>query len=112
VWDSLAGLELPGGDDGIFDDFRVAVFEVGDDHHVLGEASWHRERVGERVKQEVSEVERCTDDDVAVVELSGDQASSVSLLEQAVAAALGDTLELSREAADVGGRHAASLGRT
>jgi dihydrodipicolinate synthase/N-acetylneuraminate lyase len=64
------------------------------------------------VEQEVSEVERCTDDDVAVIELSGDEAPSVPPLEQAGAAALGDTFELSRETADVGVRHAAIIGRS
>jgi hypothetical protein len=78
---SLAGLQLPGDDDGIFDGVCVAVFEVGDNHHVLGEPSRHRERVGERVDEKVSELERRSDDNVAVIELPGDHASAVPPLE-------------------------------
>ena len=46
--------------------------------------------------QEVSEVERRTDDDMAVVELPCDQAPTVPPIEQAVAATFGDAVELSR----------------
>jgi hypothetical protein len=43
----LPGLQLPGADDGIFDGIYIAVSEIGNHHHVFGEAVWHRERVGE-----------------------------------------------------------------
>ena len=55
---SLAGLHLSRSDNGVFYGVRIPVLKVGDDHHVLGESPWHRERLGERVEQEVSEVER------------------------------------------------------
>jgi hypothetical protein len=72
---------------------------------VLGEAPWHRERLGEGLKQEISEVEVRTDDHVAVVELTRDQAPAVAPLEQAVAATFDDTVELAGQAADVGEPH-------
>ena len=53
------------------------------------------------MEKEVSEVEGRTDDNVAVVELSRDQASSVSPVKPAVAAMLGDTIELGGQAAEV-----------
>jgi hypothetical protein len=59
------------------------------------------------MEQEIAELERRADDDVAVVDLPRDQAPSVSPFEEAVAAALGDTVELSSQAADVGERQAA-----
>ena len=83
----------------------IPVLEVGDDHHVLGEAPWHRERLGEGVEQEISEVERRADDDVAVVELPRDQAPAIPPVEQPVAATLGDTVELGGEPAEVGDPH-------
>lgn len=67
-------LELPGGDDRVFDQVRVAVLEVGDDRHVLRETPRYREGLRERVDEEVAEVEIRPDDDVRVVELSRDQA--------------------------------------
>ena len=57
------------------------------------------------MKQEIAEVERRTDDDVAAVQLPRDQAPAVSPVEQAVAATLGDTVELSSQSADVGEPH-------
>jgi hypothetical protein len=101
----LAGLQLPGADNGVFYGICIPVLEVGDDHHAVGEAPWHRERLGERAEQEVSEVERRTDDEVAVVELPRDQAPAVPPVEQPVAAPLGDTVELAGQAAEVGDPH-------
>jgi hypothetical protein len=46
----LSGLQLPGTDNGVFDRIGVAAFEVGDDHHVLGEAPRNRERLRERLE--------------------------------------------------------------
>jgi len=101
----LAGLQLPGADNSVFYGICIPVLKVGDDHHVVGEALWHRERLGERLEQEISEVERRTDDDVAVVELPPDQAPAVPPVEQPVAAMLGDAVELSGQAAKVGDPH-------
>src|SRR6266516_5782915 len=93
--DSPAGLQLPGADDRVFYDIRIPVLEVGDDHHVFGEAGRHRERLGERLEQEIAKVERRSDDDVAVVELPGDQAPAVPPVEQALSVSLGDAVKLS-----------------
>jgi hypothetical protein len=41
---------LPGGDDGVFYGIGVPMLEVGDDHHVLGEASRHGERLRKRLE--------------------------------------------------------------
>jgi hypothetical protein len=57
------------------------------------------------MEQEIAEVERRTNDDVAFVELPSDQASAVSPVEQAAAATLRDPVELSSQAADVGEPH-------
>jgi hypothetical protein len=46
-----------------------------------------------------------SDDDVAVVELAGDEAPAVPPVEQAVAATLGDAVELSGQPAEVGETH-------
>jgi len=76
---------------------------------VLGEAPWHRERLGERLQQEVSEVERGTYDDAAVVKLPSDQAPAVPPVEQALAASFGDAVELSGQAAEIGEPHQVML---
>jgi hypothetical protein len=94
-------LELPSADDGVFDGVGVAVLEVGDDHHVLGKAWWDGERLGERSLQDVSEVERRTNDDVTVVELSSHEAAAVPPVEEPSRGALGDSFELGGEAAQV-----------
>jgi hypothetical protein len=86
-------------------DSSIPVLEVGHDHHVLREARRHREGLGERMEQEIAEVERRSDDDVAVVDLPSDQASAVSPVEQAAAPTLGDPVKLSSQAADVGEPH-------
>ena len=65
----------------------------------------HRERLGERLEQEIAEVERRTDHDVAVVELPRDQPPAVSPVEQALAATLSDPVELSSQTAYVGEPH-------
>ena len=46
-----------------------------------------------------------------VIELSGDQAAAIPPVEQAVAATLGHTVELSREAADLGEFHRVMFAR-
>lgn len=79
---------------------------IGHDHHVLGEAVGYREGLGERVDQEVPELERRADDDVAVVELPRDETPAVPPVEHAAATLLADALELSGEAAEVGELHA------
>jgi hypothetical protein len=94
-------LELPSADHGIFDGVGVAVLEVGDDHHVLGKAWWHGECLGERSLQEVSEIERRTNDDVPVVELSSHETALVPPVEQPSRGTLGDSFELGGEAAQV-----------
>jgi hypothetical protein len=76
------------------------VLEVGDDHHVPGEALGHGERLGERLEQEVPELELGPDDHMAVVELPRDEAAVKAPIEKAVAPALGDALELSGEPAE------------
>jgi hypothetical protein len=53
----LAGLQFPGANDRVFDGICVPGLDVGDDHHVLRVALRHRERLGERMQEEVSEVE-------------------------------------------------------
>ena len=85
----------------------IAVLEIGDDHHVLREALRDRERLGERLEQEVSKLERRTNDDVAVVELPRHEAPAIPPIEQAVASSLGDTVELRSQAAEVRERHRA-----
>src|SRR5262249_28225484 len=79
----------------------------GDDHHVLREARRHGERFGERSEEEIPGVERCADDDVAVVELSRDQSPAVPPVEQTVAATFGHTVELGGQAAEIGDLHRA-----
>src|SRR6476659_1714727 len=101
----LAGLQLPGADDSVFDRLGVPVLEVSDDHHVLGEAVRHRERLGERSEEEIPRVERRADDDVAAIELPRHQAAAVPPIEQAVAAALRDAVELTSQVAEVGEPH-------
>jgi hypothetical protein len=108
----LPGLQLPGADDSVFYRICIPAFEVSDDHHVLGEAARHRERFGERLEQEVSEAERRTDDDMAVIELPGDQSPAVPPVKQAAAARLGDAVELSCEAAHVVELHRVMVART
>lgn len=51
------GLQFPGADDGIFDGICISVPEVGDHHHVLDVAPWYRERLRERLEQEIPGVE-------------------------------------------------------
>ncbi len=63
------------------------------------------EGAGERLEQKIPEAERGPDDDVRVIELSSDKTAVIPPVEQAVAASLGDAVELSEEAADVGERH-------
>ena len=96
-----ARLELPSSDDRVLDGVRVAVLEIGDDHHVFGKASWDGECLGERLAQEVSEIERRTDDDVTVVELSSHQTPAVPPVEQASPGTLGDSVELGSEPTQV-----------
>jgi len=95
-----AGLQLPRGDDGVFDGVSVAVLEVGDDHHVLRISRRHRERLGERLHEKIAHVEGRADDDVAVVELPRYQAPLVSPFEEPLTRALGDTVELGGQSAD------------
>ena len=52
------------------------------------------------MEQEVTKLERCADDDVAVVELSRDESPAVPPVEQTVAATFGDTFESSGQAAE------------
>jgi hypothetical protein len=106
---SPAGLQFPGADDGVLNGISIPVLDVGDDHHVPGEALGHRERIGERLEQEIAKVKRCSDDDVGVVELPGHQAPAVSPVEQAVATTLGDPVKLSRQTAEMGELHHAML---
>jgi hypothetical protein len=77
------------------------MLEVGDDHHVLGEPVGHRERLRERVQEEVSGFERRADDDVRVVELTRDQASVVPPVQEPLAAALDDPVQLGDQAAQI-----------
>jgi hypothetical protein len=74
----LAGLKLPGLDDGVFNRVGVPVLQISDDNHVLGEAAWHRERLGKRSQQQIANVERGADDNLALVELPSDQAMSTT----------------------------------
>jgi hypothetical protein len=53
------------------------------------------------MEEEVSELERRANHDVAVIELSSDQAPPIPPLEQTFAATLGDAVELGGQAADV-----------
>ena len=85
----LTRLQLPRGDDCVLDDILVPVLEVRDDH-VLREAFRHRERLRERLEQEIAKVERRTDDGVAGVELPRDQPAALSPVEPAIAATLRD----------------------
>jgi hypothetical protein len=101
----LAGLKLPGSDDGILDRVSVPVLEVGDDHHVLRESARHGERLGERLDEKIANVEGRADDDVAVVELPGDEATVLAPVEEPVASALGHAVELGGQAAEVVERH-------
>src|SRR6185437_15161565 len=55
--------------------WSVRYSQVSDDHHVLGEASGHGERLGERADEEIPRVEGRADDDMAAIELTGDQAA-------------------------------------
>ena len=57
------------------------------------------------MEQEVPEVERRANDDVAVIALPGDQTSAIAPVEQAIAVTLDDTIELSRQPAEVGQLH-------
>src|SRR5690349_8729868 len=109
---SLAGLQLPRTDDGVFDRLGVPVLEVSDDHHVLGEASGHGERLGERSDEEIPRVEGRADDDVAAIELPGDQAAVVAPIEQSVAAALRDAVEPSGQRAEIGEQHRMHASKT
>jgi hypothetical protein len=78
---------------------------VRDHHHVLREALRHREGLGERLEQEVSKLERRTNDDVAVVELPRHQAAAIPPMKQALPTTLGDAVELGSQAAEVRERH-------
>ena len=82
--------------DRVFDGIRVPGLDIGDNHHVLRVALRHGERLGERLQYEVFEVERRADDDVAAVELPGNQAPLVAPLAQAVAETFDDTVALNR----------------
>ena len=93
----LAGLKPPGGDDGVLNGVGVPIPHISDDHHVLGKASWHRERLGERLQQRVPNLERGPNDDLALVELPSDQASVIPPLEQPGPTTLRDPVELSRD---------------
>ena len=50
----LPGLQLPGADHRVFHGIGIPVLKVHDHHHVLREALRHREGLGERLEQEVS----------------------------------------------------------
>ena len=101
----LPGLQLPGADHRVFHGICIPVLEVRDHHHVLREALRHREGLGERPEQVVSELERRTDDDVAVVELPRHQAAAIPPIKQALPTTLGDTVQLGSEATEVRERH-------
>ena len=97
----LSGLQLPRGDDRVLHGVGIPVLEVGHDHHVLREPARGRERLGKGPQQQVAELERRPDDDVRVVELPRHESPVIPPLEQALAAALGDAVELSGEAAEI-----------
>ncbi|HEX3326172.1 MAG TPA: hypothetical protein VHV50_04175, partial [Actinomycetota bacterium] len=61
--------------------------------------------LGERLEQEVSKLERRTNDDVAVIELPRHQAAAITPMKQALPTTLGDTVELGGQAAEVRERH-------
>ncbi len=56
---------------------------------------------GNDLEQEVSKLERRTNDDVAVVELPRHQAAAIPPIKQALPTPLGDTVELGSQAAEV-----------
>lgn len=101
----LPGLQLPGADHRVFHGIGIPVLKVRDHHHVLREALRHREGLGERLEQEVSRLERRTNDDVAVVELPRHQAAAIPPIKQALPTTLGDTIELGSETTEVRDRH-------
>jgi hypothetical protein len=75
-----APLEVPGCFKGVFDGSGVAVGEVGDNHHVLGEPGRHAERLGELSQDRVAIVEIGPDHQVAIVELTGNEPAVVAPL--------------------------------
>ena len=97
----LPGLQLPGADHRVFHGIGIPVRKVRDHHHVLREALRHREGLGERSEQEVSKLERRTNDDVGVVELPRHQAAAIPPSKQTLPTTLGNTAELGNQGADV-----------
>lgn len=107
----LRGLQLPGPDHCVLYGIGVSLLEIRDHHHVLREPLRHREGLGERVEQQVSKLERCTNDDVAAVELPRHQTAAIPPGTQPIPTTLGDTLELGGQVAEVSELHRVIVAR-
>jgi hypothetical protein len=86
-------LQPPGGHKGVFDG-AVITREVGDHHHVLGEACGHAEGAGEHADDLVAVVEIGPDHQVLLIELPGDEPTLVTPPQPTLRLAPADALQL------------------